>query len=382
MRESALSNGGYSDEITYAANLQDDLLDQGVDSNESFNDYVDNVVDYSAQENSAFLFPRSHGYTLRASKPINSKVNAVAAKANLLSQTIGTFLQLSEQNNILSYFATNTIDSIFEQDGIITYNSNGAKLDYSQTTTQIVGEDGVYLNAADTAYRILTPTAAAALFNYSYLDFDLGDNVRSSKPFDGTKIFNGNTYSVQIALHVQSPNKNNARSGRLLSFNNYESLVSTFEYDVIVTDTKDKFSIFKDDNKTRYEDTDLEHKINYFSLVGSRTLQTPIPADISTDHGSDYLRDTLKYANTIASIVNAFGSTFPNIKKTDRASNGRPKEDSKLDNELVERFYYASSAPLGTDEVDSSTSTDEVASSTSFTERYGSNGVMASVVGK
>jgi hypothetical protein len=346
------------------------LFDQGIDENKSFNDYADDVAEYDPSMNSAVLFPRSHGYTLRASNPLNSKLNAAAAKSNLLSQTIGDYLKLSDTTNLLTYFTTTT-DQIFE-DGIMLYNTNGAKLNYAKTTTQIVGENGNYIDAKNTAYRVLTPTAAAALFQYSYLDFDLEDNARVFKPFDGTKVFESNSYTVSIAMHINSTDPTGVE---LLGYDNYETLTSTFEYDVIVTDTKSNFSVFKDDNKTRYEDTDPDHKINYFGLVGSRTAQVEIPANILAEHGNDYLTDTLGYnTTTVETIVNAFGFTLPNIKSTDRESNGRPKATSKLSEEIVSKFYYCSSEPeeLETGETQA----------LSFTEKYGTNANIASVVGK
>jgi hypothetical protein len=318
------------------------------------------------------LFPRSHGYTLRASNPLNSKINAAAAKGNLLSQTIGDFLKLSDTTNLITYFATTT-DEIFEP-GIISYNTTGIKLNFSKTTTQIPGADGAYLDAKNTAYRILTPTAAAALFQYSYLDFDLeksatDEAVREFKPFDGTKILDSDSYEVSIAMHINSTDPTGVE---LLGYDNYESLTSTFEYDVIVTDTKSKFSLLKDDNRNRYEEGDLEHQINYFSSVGARTLQVAIPASVTTAHGNDYLTDTLGYnANNVATIVNAFGFILPNIKKSDRASDGSLVQNSRLDKETVSRFYYCSSDPEP-----------GKGQTTSFTERYGTNANVASVVDK
>jgi hypothetical protein len=371
MRENTLVNGKYSDEIIYAANLQDDFFDQGAEDNKSFNEYVDDMVEYDSQNNSASLFPRSHGYTLRNASPINSRINAVAAKANLLSQTIDNYLKLNEQTNIFTYLASNSVDDIFE-DEVMSYNSIGVKINHSKITSQIVGDNGNYIDSSNTAYRLLTPAAAAALFDYSYLEFNMDNDVRSFKPFDGTKILNSTRYNVSIALHVQSFDVADSRSSTLLTYNNYETLVSTFEYDVVVTDIENHFAVFKD-NVERYESTDSQHQMNYYSLVGSRTAQTNIPTEISAEHGSDYLSNTLGYDSAVvSSIVKAFGFTFSNIKKNDRDSNGRLTETSKLDEESIKQFYYVSTT---------STSSDQT-QPTSFTERYGTNGNIDSVVGK
>jgi hypothetical protein len=186
------------------------------------------------------------------------------------------------------------------------------------------------------------------------------------KPFDGTKILDNDSYEVSIAMHINSTNPDNVD---LLGYDNYESLTSTFEYDVIVTDTKSKFSLFKDDNKTRYEEGDAQHQVNYFSLVGARTVHVAIPANVSNDHAKDYLKNTLGYdADIVQTIVNAFGFTFSNIKKSDRGTDGRPTDASKLDEALVKEFYYCVSDP--------STQTG------SFTQKYGTNADLESIKNK
>jgi hypothetical protein len=380
MMESTLVQNQYSENVLYAIATQNDLVDQGIDENKSFNEYVDTMEEYDERKNSATLFPRSHGYTLRAtSRVVNREFNAIAAKANLLSQTIDTYLELNDNTNILTYLSTTTETSPFETDGILKYDSSGRELDFSKTTTQIVGEDGNYLDASGSAYRLLTKDAAKDLFNYSYLDLDAGEDARTVKPFDGTKIFDNDTYEVSIALHVKSSDPSLEDSEQLLSYENYSSMMFTFEYNIVVTNVKDggTFSVINPVNGQRYPDTDEAHKISYFSLVGAKTYNAPIPAEVTNEHGADYLTETLGYdAASVRTIVDAFGVVFADIKKDERGADGRPTEASNLvvdemDNDIIKSFYFLTTANEKNNGL------------ISFTEKYGStNGNLASTKGK
>jgi hypothetical protein len=379
MMESTLVQNHYSEDAIYAVATQNDFIDQGVDENKSFNEYVDGVEEYGKLSSSATLFPRSHGYTLHSSsREINREFNAIAAKANLLSQTIDNYLELNSDNtNILTYLST-TETSPFETDGILKYDSSGRELDFSKTTTQIVGEDGNYLDASGSAYRLLTKDAAKDLFNYSYLDLDAEIGTRSIKPFDGTKIFNDGKYEVSIALHVKSFDSSSVDSEQLLTYENYATMTSTFEYNVVVTNVKENgtFPVINPVDGQRYLDTDEAHKIHYFSLVGAKTRGAEIPADVTSEHGEDFLTGTLGYKeDVVQTIVDAFGVVFADIKKADRGSDGRPTDASKLvvdevDADAVKPFYL-----LATDG-------EKNAGLVSFTDKYGTSGNLASTKGK
>ncbi|MDR2847112.1 MAG: hypothetical protein LBV22_02090, partial [Mycoplasmataceae bacterium] len=367
MMESTLIQNHYSEDAIYAVAAQNDFINQGTEENKSFNQYVDGVEDYTKVGSSATLFPRSHAYTLHTtSREINREFNAVAAKANLLSQTIDNYLILNEDVNIFTYLSTDTETSPFETDGILKYDSSGHALDFSKTTTQIVGEDGNYLDASGSAYRLLTKAAAKDLFNYSYLDLDAEIGTRAVKPFDGTKIFSGDTYEVSIALHVKSSDSSLDDSEQLLSYDNYTTMQSTFEFNVVVTNTKNKFPLVDPSTSNeRYEDddTDETHKINYFSLVGSKTHEASIPTDVAVEHGTDFLTDILGYDKTdVRTIVDAFGVVFADIKKDERGADGRPTEAAKLDEDMVKPFYLLASDG------------EKKNGLVSFTDKYGTNG--------
>jgi hypothetical protein len=284
----------------------------------------------------------------------------VAAKANLLSQMVYDYLKPNNEKNILSYML-DTNNTTF-QEGAIEYNASGIQLDYTNTKTSLVGEDGNYLDASGSAYRLLTKNAQKALFNYSYLDFT-DESGRKEAAFEGAKIFDDDKYDVDIALHVKAPD-----SDELLAIQNFNDFSVTVEYDVIVTNTHDLFSPFKDNNE-RY-DTAENKDIHYFALVGSRTLTVSMPTDVQTDHSNAYLSDTLKYDDTHPeSIVKALGVTFSNITKDSRGANGRPTTDSKLTEDDINHFYFL-------------TATSEENDAVSFTSQYGENGEIASVKNK
>jgi hypothetical protein len=359
-----MAEGGYGDEFIAATIAQQELIEQGIDGNQSFNEYLDtaaelnsNFIDYSPT-----LFPRTHAYALHGvSSPVNSHVNAAAAKANLLSQMISGLLTLNEQTNIISYL-TNEENSPF-QDGAIEYNTIGVPLDRTQVKTTLVDSGGKYIDSKNTAYRLLTKDAQKALFNYSYLDLEAAEGAHTVGQFDGTKIFPDDHYDVDIALHVKSP-----ESSELFAVENYNDFSVALEYDVVVTDTANSFSPYED-SEHRY--ADALHNIPYFGLVGARNVTVSMPDDMQVKHANYYLKNTLKYDfSHPESIVKSLGVSFSNVKKDSRGANGRPTDASKLTEDDINHFYFLT------------TETEEKEDIVSFTSQYGTNGEINSVKNK